>query len=87
MKSRATRHFWKCYGRLPLDIQQRSRKAYQLWRKNPHHPSLHFKRVRETLPLYSVRVTDSYRVLGVLEDDTMIWQWIGTHDDYEALLK
>lgn len=87
MKSRATPKFWKCYTRLPRRVQRHARKAYQLWKANPDHPSLHFKRVDEEDPIYSARVTEDYRVLGLLEEDTVIWYWIGRHDEYERLLR
>jgi len=32
-------------------------------------------------------VTEDYRVLGLLEGDTVIWYWIGRHEEYERLLK
>jgi len=54
---------------------------------NPYHPSLRFKRVDDEELIYSARVTGDYRVLGILEGDTMIWYWIGNHDEYERLLK
>ena len=55
---------------------------------NPHHPSLHFKRVHETEPVFSARVGRSYRVVGLLEDgEVMVWFWIGPHEQYETLLK
>jgi len=87
MKSQATSKFWKLYGRLPRSVQQRARKSYQMWKENPRHPSLHFKRVDDEESIYSARVSDDHRVLGVLEGDTMIWYWIGSHDEYERLLK
>jgi hypothetical protein len=58
-----------------------------MWKENPRHPSLHFKRVDDKEPIYSARVSDDYRVLGILEGDTMVWYWIGSHDEYERLLK
>ena len=87
MKSQATRKFWKFYARLHRNVQRRARKAYQMWKVNSHHPSLHFKRVDDEEPIYSVRVSDDYRVLGFLEGDTIIWYWIGNHDEYARLLK
>ena len=39
-----------------------------------------------TEPLYSVRITDSYRAVGLLEGDTILWAFIGTHDEYERFL-
>ena len=87
MKSRLTPRFWRLHDRLPRDIQRRARKAYQFWKANPHHPSLYFKQVNEEEPLYSARVDGGYRVIGLLEKDTMLWFWIGDHDAYERLLK
>ncbi len=72
---------------LPLSVKKQARKAYQMWKINPHHPSLHFKRVDDKEPIYSVRVSNDYRVLGFLEGNTVLWYWVGSHDEYERLLK
>jgi hypothetical protein len=87
MKSRSTLSFWQHYWALPPEIRQRARQAYKLWRDNPAHPSLFFKRVKESQPVYSVRIGLGYRALGLLKGDTVTWFWIGTHDEYERLLK
>jgi hypothetical protein len=87
MNSRATRQFWKLYFALPLQIQRRARRAYLQWRNDPRHPSLHFKRVSEQEPLFSARVSEDYRVLGWLRDNTMVWFWIGKHEEYERIIK
>jgi hypothetical protein len=87
MKSQATLKFWELYARLPHRVQLQARKAYQMWKENPRHPGVRFKRVDDEEPIYSARVSDAYRVLGILEGDTVIWYWIGGHDEYERLLK
>ncbi|MCX7855747.1 MAG: hypothetical protein N2556_07215 [Anaerolineae bacterium] len=87
MKSQTTESFWKHYWALPPEIRQRARRIYKLWRENPAYPSLFFKRVKEDQPLYSVRIGLGYRALGLLKGDTVTWFWIGTHDEYERLLK
>ncbi len=87
MRSRATTKFWKLYDRLPLAEQRSARLAYEKWKANPFHPSLHFKRVDDEEPIYSARVSEDYRVLGILEGDLVIWYWIGSHDDYLQMLK
>ena len=87
MKSKATDKFWKLYGRLPHAEQQRARKAYQLWQKHPEAPGLAFKRVSDQEPVYSIRIGQDYRALGLLEGDTVLWFWIGEHDKYERILK
>jgi len=87
MKSRTTRSFWKHYWQLQPDVQRRAQKSFELWRSNPSHPGLRFKRLKKSQPLFSVRVGSSHRALGLLRGDTIFWFWIGDHDDYEQLLK
>jgi hypothetical protein len=55
---------------------------------DPRRPpsSGHSSQARPTLPIYSVRIDLDWRAVGVLKGDTMIWSWIGSHDDYEQLL-
>lgn len=86
MNSKASSRFWRLYDRLSRHEQQRVRKAYQIWKTNPNTPGLRFKRVSEEEPIYSARVSDDYRVLGLLEGDTIIWFWVGRHDEYERIL-
>ena len=87
MKSRATPEFWRLYRLLPSETRRRAAKAYQLWRENPALPGLRFKRVNSQQPIYSIRIGSDYRALGIPEGDTIIWFWIGTHDEYERKLK
>mgnify|MGYP006921590641 CR=1 FL=1 len=46
--------------------------------------SLRFKPIHKTL--YSARVTKGYRTLGIRDNDTIIWFWIGSHADYDKLI-
>ena len=39
----------------------------------PVTPGLRFKRVHRTEPVYSVRVSQGYRAVGVLQGDAIIW--------------
>lgn len=87
MKSITTTQFWKHYEALPADVQRRADRAYKLWQINPHAHGLYFKRVGKRDPIYSVRIGRGYRALGLLEGDAVLWFWIGTHDEYERLLK
>ncbi|WP_442947459.1 ParE family toxin-like protein [Nostoc sp.] len=83
MKSVVLPSFWSEYRQLNSEIRQSARKAYWLWAENPFHPSLHFKCINTQEDIWSVRVTRGYRALGVLEEDTVTWFWIGSHDNYE----
>ena len=38
-------------------------------------------------PIFSLRVTKNYRAVGFLQNDEMIWFWIGSHSEYDKLLK
>lgn len=87
MNSRATARFWKAYDRLPTEVQENAVTAYLIWRDNPYHPSLHFKRVHSHAPIVSARIGKGYRVLGLLREDTVVWYWIGGHDEYLRLLR
>jgi mRNA-degrading endonuclease RelE of RelBE toxin-antitoxin system len=86
LKSVLTDKFRKAFDKLPADIQEKARQAYSLWKADNRHPGLHFKQVHQSRPVYSVRVGLSYRALGVIEEDTIVWFWIGSHEDYNNLL-
>ena len=87
MTSKTTNRFRKAYAQLPEHVQRRAREAYRLFRDNPSHPSLRFKQVHATLPIYSARVGLGYRARAVRDDDTVVWFWIGTHADYDRLIR
>ena len=84
MKSETLPSFWKDYAKLDSELKQRARKAYQLWSENPFHPSLRFKCINQPENLWSVRITRGIRAIGIMDDDKVIWFWIGSHDDYET---
>lgn len=87
MKSSVTKTFRKQLRQLPTFVQEQAAKAYTLWREDPYHNSLQFKRVSQRQPIYSARISSNYRVLGLLESDRIYWFWIGAHDEYDQLLK
>ena len=85
MKSLTTPDFWQSYANLPSQIKQQAKKAYRLWINNTFHPSLHFKKVGKNI--WSVRITDDYRALALKKGEDYYWFWIGSHDEYEQLIK
>ncbi len=87
MRSRTTRKFRALYDALPNATRDRAKAAYVLWSGNPDHRSLRFKKVHATLPVYSVRIDLDWRAVGVMDGDTVVWFWIGSHADYERLLR
>jgi hypothetical protein len=84
--SYTTDGFWKSYRRLTDAVRKQAREAYRQFEKNPHHPSLHFKRVHSSRPIYSVRVNLDYRAVGIRDGEEIVWHWIGPHDEYEKLI-
>lgn len=87
MISHLTDDFRKCFNKIPERIQRLARKNYKIWKKNPNHPSLDFKLVGKRLPAYSIRVGIGWRSIGVKENDTIVWFWIGSHEDYNTLIR
>lgn len=87
MKSKITKDFRKLLRDLPPNIKRQAYEAYQLFKGDPYHPSLHFKRVSQKQPLYSVRISRNYRALGFRDpQDQIVWFWIGAHDEYDDKL-
>ena len=83
MIHRATSRFWQAYEALPSEVQRLADENYELLKRDPRHPSLHFKKVSR---FWSVRVGLRYRALAVQDGDDMVWFWIGRHDQYDRLI-
>ena len=86
MQSQTTEEFRALLAVAPAAVQAKAQGAYRLWSENPSHPSLRFKKVHDTLPIYSVRIDLDWRALGVLKQGVVIWFWIGPHSEYKRLL-
>jgi len=82
--SRTLPEFWHQYDALPQEIQRRASKQYAIFAENPQHPSLQLKPVGE---FWSVRVTSAYRALAVRDGNIFTWFWIGTHQEYERMIR
>ncbi len=88
MNSELTNDFVQRFAQLPERVKQTARKNYKLWKENPTHPSLEFKKLNTQEPLYSIRVGIGWRAVGVLKtSNKIIWFWIGSHSEYDKLLK
>jgi hypothetical protein len=87
MKSQATRRFWDLFEGLPAHGRELAVKNYKLWLSDPAHPSLGFHRLRGSRDRYSIRVGDHYRALGIAKTGAITWVWIGTHEEYNRLVR
>jgi len=81
---RTTRRFWKGLENLPEPVQRLAEKNFKLLKANPQHPSLHFKIVGR---FWSARIGINYRALAVKDGEDFIWVWVGTHDEYDRMIK
>jgi hypothetical protein len=86
VKSSVTSDFRELLASLPKAVREQAIRSYALWRADPYHPSLQFKRINARQPFYSVRVGLSYRAVGLVEGDTVTWFWIGSHAEYDTLI-
>ena len=80
----AAPEFWTYYNALPVPIRELADKAFELLKENPQHPSLHFKKAGR---FWSARVSLNYRAVGVEASDGIVWFWIGTHAEYDKLVR
>ena len=87
MTSSITRAFRRHLSRLSPQAQRQATQAYRLWRSDPYHSSLQFKQVSPRQPIFAVRIGMGHRALGLREGDHIFWFWIGSHADYDQLLK
>jgi len=80
---RASRKFWQFYAALPDEVQRLATANYELLKKDPRHPSLHFKKIDN---FWSVRIGIHYRAIAIEEHADIVWFWIGHHSEYDQLL-
>jgi len=76
--------FWDTYDSLPDPVQRIANRNFQALKKDPKHPSLHFKKIGR---YWSVRVGIRYRALAVEVENDLLWFWIGSHADYDKLIR
>ncbi|MDP6960996.1 MAG: hypothetical protein QF595_05690 [Dehalococcoidia bacterium] len=87
MNSYVTQDFLSCFQRLPDNIKEKARKNYRLWKENSAHPSLRFKRINSSEPIHSIRIGVGWRALGLRERNNIYWFWIGSHAEYDSMLR
>lgn len=84
MRHVASRVFWAHYRDLPPAIRKKADKNFELLKADSSHPSLHLKKVGR---FWSVRVGSRYRALGVASGEDLVWFWIGSHSDYDRMIR
>lgn len=79
--------FWRHYRALPQHVKELADEKFELLKSDPRHLSLHFKKLGGKQNLWSVRVGQHYRALGRDDPRGIVWFWIGTHAEYDGLLR
>jgi hypothetical protein len=85
VKSRARPSFWRAYSSLDPRAREAARRAYRLFLADPSHPSLRFKKLAAYERIWSVRINEQYRAVGERRGETIVWAWIGTHNEFDKL--
>jgi hypothetical protein len=83
MRHFASPAFWEAYRRLPQAVRDLADKNFALLKSDPEHPSLRLKKVGR---YWSARVGLRYRAPAVEVDGGLLWFWIGSHADYDAMI-
>lgn len=84
MRHFASRRFWAAYEGLSDPVRALADESFERLKRDPRYPSLHFKKIGE---LWSVRVGAHHRALGVDVPEGVLWIWIGTHAEYDRLIR
>jgi hypothetical protein len=88
MRSELNSDFIELFQKIPERVKRTARKNYRLWKSNHSHPSLEFKEVNQKERIWSVRVGIGWRALGKIKnEEVIVWFWIGSHGEYDKLLR
>jgi len=82
-----TKRFRQAFRRLPKYIQQQEKAAYRLFAENPCQSGLDFKKIHSSDFVYSVHIGLHDRAVGVRSSDVILWVWIGSHSEYDKLIR
>lgn len=83
MESHVTPAFRKSLRALPNEVRRGAFADYRLWKVDPFANSLRFKEINAKNHVWSARAGIGWRVMGVRQENAMIWFWIGSHADYD----
>jgi mRNA interferase RelE/StbE len=75
-----SKRFRKEYQKLPVNIQKVFNDKLTLLKNNISHPSLRIKRIQGTKERWEGSVTMKYRFTFEMQDQTIFFRMIGTHD-------
>ena len=86
--NRRKKSYRDLYGYLPRRIQNLADAAFRKFENDPldpaleNHPLDDISRGRHKKGSRAVSITQRYRAIYVVDGDTNVWYWIGSHEDY-----
>jgi hypothetical protein len=83
-RSTTTSRFWKLFSELPVEVQALAFEKYERFKQDPYHPSLGFQAKGKA---WTVEIGRSYRAIAYRSENRLSWFWIGSHEDYNNVLK
>lgn len=73
-----------CYDKLPTRTRELADRCFALMKDNSRHPSLHFKQVGS---YWTARIGLRYRAIAIQEGEVIVWFWIGSHAEYDEMIR
>jgi hypothetical protein len=87
IQSRRTAEFKRQFDQLPPTIQKLTTQKYQLFLRDPNHPSFRVQRIQSTkdhpYPHYEYSITMDYRAACFKDGNTYVWIFIGKHSEFD----
>ena len=86
---RASRTFWRNFGKLTAQQQGSARKTFVIFKQNPFDPRLRSHKIHELSArygrtVYAVEIEANLRALFYVEDDMVVTVDIGSHNIYRG---
>lgn len=78
---------------VPASVRELAEAAFELFLTNPDAPGLRRQQLRDgPTPSHrpgswSVRINRQYLAVYVVEGDTNVWYWVGTHGEFDSAFR
>jgi mRNA-degrading endonuclease YafQ of YafQ-DinJ toxin-antitoxin module len=85
----ATRTFWRNFGKLSAQQQERARRAFAIFKENPFDPRLRAHKIHKLSArygriIYAAEIEADLRIVFYTEGDLVVTVDIGSHDIYRG---
>jgi mRNA-degrading endonuclease YafQ of YafQ-DinJ toxin-antitoxin module len=85
----ASRAFWRSFGKLPVQQQQKAREAFLVFKRDPFDPRLQSHKIHKLSArygriVYAAEIEADLRVAFYITGDMVVTVDIGSHDVYRG---